>query len=163
MAVKYTDDQLVVIKRLMEICGSFADQILHIMQNHDLCKVKGTKVKIEVDPAYPTIVKMIEFGSVIEADSGHIKLTKGLNEDEYGAIGKNSAEYEILFAQPEVAERIREVLKKAKPVYPDGLWVGDDRSLPPLDCRGREIRFEDCTHVPGKIGGTENDCMVNPG
>ena len=163
MAVKYTDDQLVVIKRLMEICGSFADQILHIMQNHDLCKVKGTKVKIEVDPAYPTIVKMIEFGDGIEAESGHIKMTKGMEEKEYGAIGKNSAEYEILFAPPEVAERIREVLKRAHPICPDGMWIGDDRNLPPLDCRGREIRFEDCTPVPGKIGGAENDSMVNPG
>ena len=163
MAVKYTDDQLVVIKRLMEICGSFADQILHIMQNHGLCEVKGTKVKIEVDPEYSTIAKMIEFGDSIESDSGRIKLTKGLEENKYGAVGKNSAEYEILFAPPEVAERIREVLKRAKPICPDGLWIGDDRNDPPLDCYGREMRFDDCIPVPGKIGGAENDSVVNPG
>ena len=151
MAIKYTDDQLLTIKSMMEICGRFADHILHIMQNHGLDKVKGTCVKMEIDPDFKYVAKQLEFGKNIESDSGYIKLTRGLEEETYGATGKNSHEYEVLFAPPEVAERISRILKNPKPVPPFDIWIGDDRNDPPLDCNGREIRFDDCQ--PGKIGG----------
>lgn len=133
MAIQYSDEQLIIIKGLMEICELFADQILHIMQNHGLDKVNGTCVKIEVDPAYSLVTKQLEFGRSLEADSGYIKLTRGLEEATYGATGKNSAEYEILFAPPEVAERIRKVLKRTANVPATSLLDDTDRSLPDVD------------------------------
>ena len=151
MAVKYTDDQLATIKSLMEICENFADQVWHIMQNHGLDKVDGTVLKIEVNPAYELITKEIQFGQNLESDSGTVKMTKGMKENRYAPTGKNSAEYECLFATPEVAERISRILKNPKPVPPFDIWIGDDRNNPPLDCNGREIKFDDCQ--PGKIGG----------
>ena len=134
MAVKYTDDQLATIKSLMEICENFADQVWHIMQNHGLDKVDGTVLKIEVNPAYELITKEIQFGQNLESDSGTVKLTKGMKENRYAPTGKNSAEYECLFAEPEVAKRISQVLHNAKPLPPDGLWIGRNDDRPAVDC-----------------------------
>ena len=158
MAVKYTDDQLATIKSLMEICENFADQVWHIIQNHELDKVEGTVLKIEVNPAYELITKEIQFGQSLESDSGTVKLSKGKKENRYAPTGKNSAEYECLFATPEVAERISRILKNTKPVLSNDIWIGDDHNNPPLDCNGREVKFDDIQ--TGKVGGVENDCMA---
>ena len=158
MAVKLTDEQLVTVKSMMEICEIFADHILHIMQNHGLDKVDGSVVKIEVNPAYSLITKELQFGRELSADSGFIKLTRGLEEKKYGATGKNSPEYECLFAEPEIAERIRNVLKNTKPVLPRDIWIGDDSNNPPLDCYGREVKFDDIQTC--KVGGACNDGMA---
>ena len=134
MAIQYTDDQLRTIKSLMEMCENFADQILHIMQNHGLDKVKGTKVLIDVEPQYHYVARTLEFGVMGDPDTGFVKLCKGLEDNRYVPTGKNSAEYECLFADEKTAERIRQVLQ-GKPLPPDGLWISSGDDGPAVDDR----------------------------
>ena len=131
MAVKYTDDQLIAIKGLMEICGNFADQILHILQNHNL----DTEMKITVNPDYSQITRMIEFGEEYgRKGCGYIKLVKGLEDNEYTTVGRNSHEYECLFAGAENLERVSRILQKEKGFVPDDLPFCDDSNPVPVDC-----------------------------
>ena len=132
--MKYSDDQLIVIKQMTELAENFTDQLLRIMENHGLDKVTGCRMKIDVNPAMDLVTKMIEFGDGIYSPSGYIRLTKGKEETRYAPTGKNSAEYECLFAEPEVAKRISQVLHNAKPLPPDGLWIGRNDDRPAVDC-----------------------------
>jgi len=144
MAVTLTDEQFLAVKSMAEFCGVFADQLYKIIVDHELDKVSGFVVDITVDPSMDFVTKKIEIGQGNRSHSaGYIRLTKGKKEDRYAPTGKNSAEYECLFADPEVAERMRGVLAKEKPLPADGMWLGDDRNDPPLDSNGHEIRFDD--------------------
>jgi len=139
MAIKLTDDQLVIVKGMAEYMGNVADQLLHIMENHGLDKIKGFQVTIEVDPQFDFVAKQIKIGSKWNSDSGFVTLTKGKGENRYAPTGKNSPEYEILFADQETRVRMEKVLHREKPLPPDGLWVGDSRYDPPMDSREWDV------------------------
>ena len=134
MGVRLTDEQLLTVKMMAQYMENFADQLYHIMQNHGLDKVDGFKVEIRVDPSCDYITKLIDIGNGIYNDSGFVRLTKGKGEERYAPTGKNSAEYEWLFADPSLAERMQKIIHREKPLPADGLWVGDDRNDPPVDC-----------------------------
>ena len=143
MAVKLTGDQMITMKSMVGIAGSMADQFLHIMRNSGLDKVDGCRIQVIVNPAMNFVTSMVDFGSP-DSDAGFIKVTRGKRDEQYKPSGDcNSAEYELLFADEAVRERMSEILHKEKPLPPDGLWIGDDRSTAPLDCRGIEMRFDD--------------------
>ena len=91
-------------------------------------------MKIDINPSMDLVTKMIDFGDGIYMPSGYIRLTKGKEETRYAPTGKNSAEYECLFAEPEVAKRISNILHNAKPLPPDGLWIGRTDDRPAVDC-----------------------------
>ena len=135
MAVKLTDDQFETVKVMVGLMGNFADQLYHIMENHGLDKVKGFQVVLTVDPQFDFVTKQIEIGTNLRSDSGYVSLTKGKGEDKYAPTGKNSAEYECLFASETTRSRMEKVLHREKPLPPDGLWVGDSRYDPPVDSR----------------------------
>ena len=142
MEVKLSAEQMNVLKKMMEFSGNFADQLLHIMQNHGLDKLNGCRMSILVDPAWVYSTKSVTFGYSIETDAGMVTLTRGKNDNEYLPIGKNSAEYEILFANKAVREALQELKSREKPFPPDGLWVGDSRNDPPMDS-GWDLEDED--------------------
>lgn len=144
MAVTLTDEQFLAVKSMAEYCEVFSDQLYKIMVDHGLDKVNGFMVDITVDPAMDFITKKIEIGKDYKnCSAGFIRLTRGKEEDTYAPTGKNSAEYECLFANPEVAERMRNIVEKKSTLPADGLWIGDDRNDPPLDSNGHEISFDD--------------------
>ena len=134
MGVRLTDEQLLTVKMMAQYMENFADHLYHIMQNHGLDKINGFKVEIKVDPAFDYITKTIDIGSGIYNDSGYVRLTRGKEEKRYAPTGKNSAEYEWLFADETVRSRMEKILDREKPLPADGLWVGDDRNDPPVDC-----------------------------
>ena len=136
MAVKYTDEQLLVIKAIAEMSERFADQILHIMQNHGLDKIPGTEMTIDIDPSMSQVMKQIEFGRSLfydTNDSGYFKLTRGKDETGYALNGRCSYEYEVLFAPVEVTERIRKVLNGKVELYPAGEYGNPDCGPAPVD------------------------------
>ena len=136
--VKFTDEQLMVVKSMVEFAENFADQLWKIMVDHGLDKVEGCGITIDVDPSHDMILRRVEFGKS-DSDAGYVDLSKGRNEKRYVPSGTNSPEYEWLFADPAFADRMREIVKRAKPLPPDGLWVGDPRNDPPVDCREWDI------------------------
>ena len=143
MGIKLTNSQLSSVKELIEVAEAMSNQLLHIMENNGLAKVPGTGITISVEPRLRFTTENISFGHR-GSDAGFVLLAKGRYDDEFEAYGnENSTEYEILFAKKELRERILRYIGKEKPVCPDGLWIGDDRNDPPLDCYGREIRFDD--------------------
>jgi len=139
MAVKLTDDQFETVKVMAELMGNFGDQLFHIMENHGLDKVKGFQVTLTVDPQFDYVLKQIIIGSKWNSECGHMTLTKGKGENKYAPTGKNSPEYEILFADQETRVRMEKVLHREKPLPPDGLWVGDSRYDPPVDSREWDV------------------------
>ena len=142
MAVKLTDEQMQIVKGMAKICGNFADQLLHIIRNHGLDKVNGCYIGLDVDPHFHYCTESVVFGKA-HSDAGFVRLAKGEEEDEFTPTGKNSAEYELLFADEAIRSTMAEVLGAEKPLPPDGLWVGDDRNSAPVDSRGHEMRFDD--------------------
>ena len=136
MAIKLSKGQQDALKKMMSFCEIFADQILLIMKHHGL---DGTSLRITVDPLYNFSTNVIHYGKNPDDDYGEISLSKGVYDNDYKPFGRNSAEYEQLFADDAVKARIRAILHQEKPLPPDGLWVGDDRNAPPVDCRGNEV------------------------
>ena len=132
MAVKLTDDQLLTVKSMGQYAENFADQMYHIMQNHDLDKVDGFRIRIDVFPASDLTTKKVSIGNYLDQDAGFVMLTKGKKDDRYAPNGTNSAEYEWLFADPALAERMRKIVGRENPLPPDGLWIGDSRNDPPV-------------------------------
>lgn len=134
MAVKLTEDQQEVLKSMIEYAEIFADQIHEIMKNHGLDKVNGCRLSIIVEPEFLFATEQVIFGHE-ETDAGIVNLTKGrrTKDEKFTLSGKNSYEYEKLFAD----ETIRSILEKGngreKPLPPDGLWVGADRNSDPVD------------------------------
>ena len=143
MGIKLSESNVEDVKKLMNVAAAFADQLYLIMEHNGLVKVPGAAVSISVEPGLRFTTKNITFGHR-GTDAGYVLLAKGRYDEEFEAYGnENSTEYEILFAKKELRERILRYIGKEKPVCPDGLWIGDDRNDPPLDCYGREIRFDD--------------------
>ena len=127
MSVRLTSEQMVIIKGLMEYAQAFCDQVFHIMQNHGLDKVNGCSLSLYVDPKCQFVNENVVIGNSITEDFGRIQMSKGLNEMNFSPLGKNSAEYELLFATGELKEALRKVLMTdEKPLPQDGLWVGND-------------------------------------
>ena len=151
MAVKLTYEQMKVVDDMAKIMGNFADQLYHIIENHGLDQVKDFMVRLEVNPALDYMTRRIDIGISVNSDAGYVTLAKGKDEAKYVPTGRNSPEYEYLFADPAVKDRMREIVSGKKPLPPDGLWIGNPNNDPVLDCRGREVRFDDL--APGKIGG----------
>ena len=139
VGVQLTEHQLDVVKKMTEFAEASANQIYHIMENHGLDKVKGFKFQIDVDPEFPSITKQIEIGcfSNLYDDNnpaGYCKLVAGKGDSKYECLGKNSAEYEWLFADESIKDRMRKILDAGKhPLPPDGMWVSADRNCDPVD------------------------------
>lgn len=134
MGIKMTDGQLTKTKQLVEIAEAMSDQLLRIMENHELTRIPGYQISISICPNNRFTTEMVRFGQV-DSDAGFVALVKGVYDEEFKATGRwNSAEYEFIFADKELRKRIRKYISKEKPLPPDGLWIGDDRNAPPVDC-----------------------------
>ena len=130
MAVKLNKDQQDALKKMLDFCAVFAYQMLLIMKHNNL---DGTDLRITVNPSLKLSTKMIQYGEHPDDDYGSISLCKGVYDDDYKPIGKNSAEYELLFADEAVRKAIQERLDREKPLPPDGLWVGASNNSDPVD------------------------------
>ena len=132
MSIGLTNEQLEIVKGMTDFAKAVSDQIYHIMENHGLDKVNGFRFAITVDPAFETITKIIDIGSYCNIEdgkpAGYCRLTKGKDEMEFSPLGKNSAEYEWLFADEPLKSKMKEILdmNKEKPLPVDGFWVGKD-------------------------------------
>ena len=120
MSVKLSDEQLEAVKGMVEIAERFCDQIYHIMENHGLKDVEGCQLSMFVDPSLDLTTKYISFGNP-GTDIGNVRISKGINEKYYTPFGRNSVEYEKMFADPRIAYKLNE-----KPLPQDGLWIGRD-------------------------------------
>ena len=132
MGVKLTNHQFDVVKRMTGFCEAFANQLYHIMKNHGLDQIDGCSVSITVTPKHDYTTMDIVVGTP-DTDFGYIDLARGKADEKYAPIGKNSAEYELLFADEAVRSRMEKVLHREKPLPPDGLWVGSSRNSDPVD------------------------------
>lgn len=143
MGIRLSKSKVDDVKKLVTVAEAMAEQLFHIMENNGLVKVPGAAISVSVEPGLRFTTKSIVFGHR-GSDAGYVAIARGRYDNEYAAYGNdNSTEYEILFASEELRERILRYIGKKEPVCPDGLWIGDDRNDPPLDCYGREIRFDD--------------------
>ena len=134
MAVKLTEHQMMITKGMVEFAEASANQIYHIMVNHGLDKIEGCQLRITVDPQFDFVTMSVELGARGKSDFGHIELTKGKKaNDKYAPLGKNSEEYEWLFADETLRKRMAERNGSEKPLPPDGLWIGDPRNDCPVD------------------------------
>lgn len=134
MAIKLTDEQLKVVKQMVRLSETFANNLLNIMENHGLDKIDGCGLNIQVSPQYETITCMVDVGEK-RSDFGYVSVKRGKGEKYYDYIGSHSEEYEILSDGETVRSRKEEYCKTEKPLPPDGLWVGDPRNDYPVDCR----------------------------
>ena len=138
MGIKMTESQMTKVKELVDVAGHFTDQLLYIMRNHGLDKVNGCHMTIEISPELKFVTERVTFGYP-NSDAGNITVAKGVYDEKFRATGAaNSAEYELLFADDAIKERLRAILRVGKPLPPDGLWVSDDRYSPPVD-RGVQV------------------------
>ena len=135
-----TREQLETTKTLMEFCQNFADQILKIMQNNGLDLVEGACVTIDVDPRLQFVTKSVMMGRQ-DTEFGYVRMVKGYADKNFVLSGKNTAEFERIFADPAVAELLQEAEKAEKPFPPDGLWISAYDDPPLLDDR-RDVNAE---------------------
>lgn len=134
MGIKMTENQFTAVEQTVKIAEAMANQLLHIMENNGLTQVHGGNLIIRIVPGLKFTRQTVEFGYQ-SSDAGFVKLAKGVYDEQFSPTGnENSAEYELLFANDTVKERMRRILFKEKPLPPDGLWIGDDRNNPPVDC-----------------------------
>ena len=121
MGVALTNDQMKTLKSMVEFAEVFADQVLQIMKNSGLDKIKGCRLDIAVEPDRVFTTESVLFGYDRDDEAGKIWLTKGRMEpvNKFVPSGKNSPEYEVLFGCEEVKKALE------KPLPPDGLWIGD--------------------------------------
>lgn len=132
MGVKLTEHQMNIVKGMVEFAEASANQIYHIMENHGLDKIDGCSLSITVTPKNTFTMRNIILGSP-DSDFGYVDLARGTADEKYAPIGKNSAEYELLFADEAIRSRMEKILHKEKPLPPDGLWVSSDRNSDPVD------------------------------
>ena len=130
MAVKLNKDQQDALKKMLDFCAVFADQMLLIMKHHGL---DGAEFSMMIDPKLRLSTKFLRYGNSVEDDNGLINLAKGIYDEDYKPIGKNSAEYELLFADETVRRAIEARINREKPLPPDGLWVSANRNSDPVD------------------------------
>ena len=135
MGVKLSEKQLEVVKSMAEFAEVFAGQIYTIMQNHGLDKIEGCSLNINVDPSKHFTTMMIDIGQFYKSDFGHVCLARGKNDAKYSLTNTNSAEYELLFADETLRDRMEKIVHGEKPLPPDGLWVGDSRNDSPVGDR----------------------------
>ena len=123
--MKLTQEQQKVVKALIEVAENMADQIYHVMKNHGLDKVNGCALSIMVEPEQLFTTEFVQFGDVAR-DSGIIRLAKGrrFNSEKFTPFGRNSAEFERLFADENLRSRMEANKQGEKPLPPDGLWIG---------------------------------------
>lgn len=133
MSIALTEHQLMVVKQMVEYGEAFSKQILHIMQNHGLDKINGFEFAVRVDPKWHFMRETIHVGGFYTDDSGAISLSRGENEIDFTPYGKNSPEYELLFANEAVRGRMEKIVRGEKPLPPDGLWIGNHPDADPLD------------------------------
>ena len=135
MAVKLTDRQQEVMKSMVEFSEVFADQIYDIMRNHGLSNIDGCGLQISVDPSCLFTTEVVAFGRE-DSDSGYIYLTKGRrsSNERFVPTGKNSHEYELLFADEATRIKMQKAAQKEKPLPPDGLWISVFERDDPVDC-----------------------------
>ena len=128
MKTELTSQQLLVVKGMMEYAQAFADQMYHIMKNHGLDKIDGCNVLVNIDPKLNTSTESIYFGDTVETDFGKIRMEKGNTDKKFCVVGRNSAKYELLFANDELKEVMKKILtvSEQKPLPMDGLWIGKD-------------------------------------
>jgi hypothetical protein len=133
MAVKLTKRQQEVMKSMVEFAEVFADQVYDIMRNHGLSDIDGCRLDISVDPSCLFTTEVVMFGRG-NKDSGNIYLTKGRRSkhERFVPTGKNSPEYERLFANETVRTAMEAGNDNEKPLPPDGLWIGDPRNDYPV-------------------------------
>lgn len=140
MAVNLTEHQLMIVKGMVDIAKATANQLLHIMENHGLDKVNGFKFSITIDPKWDLATKEIEIGCYSNHDdddpnAGYCELSAGRKSYDYVPTGKNSSEYEWLFADDSLKERMRKILDAGThPLPNDGLWIGADYDSDPVAC-----------------------------
>ena len=134
MAVKLTEEQQKILKGLMYVSGKFADQILHIMKNHGLSAIDGCELTINVNPDFLFSTECVTFGR-IDSDAGRIQISKGRRskDEQFLPVGKNSYEYELLFADEAVRRAMERGKPDEKPLPPDGMWISDNYYDPPVD------------------------------
>ena len=119
MQVKLNGKQLIALKGIMGYAGHCADVLQTLMKNHGLDEIEGSHISISVGKTFCNL----GYGTP-DRESGVIHLGRFWEEKEYGAFGKNSPEYEFLFAPEELRRRMQEVSSREKPLPPDGLWLG---------------------------------------
>ena len=126
MSVRLTKEQLTIVEGMMQYAQAFADQIYHIMQNHGLDKIDGCNVLVNIDPKINDSTECVYFGDCVDSEFGKIRMEKGRKDQKFTPVGRNSVEYELMFADEQVKEAMRAILNanKEKPLPPDGLWVG---------------------------------------
>lgn len=135
MGTKLNEHQMMILKGMVEFAEASANQIYHIMENHGLDKIDGCRLVITVDPTRQYTTMNVELGRN-NTDFGYVYLAKGKRKgDGYVPVGENSHEYELLFADEKIRERMAKVLHREKPLPPDGLWIGDPRNDSPVDSR----------------------------
>ena len=127
--VKFTDKQLSAIRDMMRIAGNFADQLHKIMIDFEMDKVEGCQLRIDINPSCSFVTKELEFG-LMGTDAGFVRLSRGKNETGYSPLGTNSPEYEWLFADPAIAERIQRIVlgsqvEQPRPVIDEDRWKSD--------------------------------------
>ena len=136
MAEKLTEHQLMIIQGMVQYAEAMANQLFHIMENHGLDKVEGFRIRIDVNPEYEMVTKGVRIGYRTNLENGlpggFCDLVSGRKEEKYAPIGKNSPEYELLFADEAVRKAMEKVLHREKPLPPDGLWIGDSRNSDPV-------------------------------
>ena len=135
-----TRDQLNTVKVLTEFCQNFADQVLKIMQNSGLDRIDGMGINVVIRPDLQFTTECISFGCASQ-EAGYFCMSKGYEDEKFTLLGRNSAEYEKLFADPEVLERLQEAEPAEKPLPPDGLWISVYDDPPVLDS-GRDLNDE---------------------
>ena len=134
MRISLTKDQQTTLKSMVDISCRLADQLLYIMRNSGIDKIPGAGIRIDVYPEYDFTTEDIKFG-MFGKESGYIELAKGVHDEEFKPTGRdNSTEYELLFADEETRKIMQEILRKAKPLPPDGLWVSTYDDPPVMDC-----------------------------
>lgn len=125
MAVKLTECQMSVVKDMVTFAEAFANQMYTIMKNHGLDKVDGFAFGLNVNPALDYSTMSVVVGRARDTDAGEVSLVRGKNDADYKPVGKNSAEYELLFADDAVRGAMEKVLHREKPLPPDGLWISN--------------------------------------
>ena len=138
MGIALTEHQLMIVKGMAHIAENTANQLYHIMENHGLDKVDGFNFSIQISPSFELSTMAVIIGSennLTKANSaGFCYRSRGKHEKAYTCSGKNSAEYEWLFADEAVKDRMRKILDAGThPLPPDGLWIGDPRNDSPVD------------------------------
>ena len=122
MKVQLNEEQMVILKGMMEYAQSFCDAMNKVMVNHGLDKIEGCMMHIDIDPSFEMTRERISIGEV-GTDFGRVQMAKGVNENKFSVYGRNNAEYELLFADEEIRDQMKKILNMDRETPPDGLWV----------------------------------------